>query len=129
MASLEVRQGDIFWADIPPGHTVGSEQYKRRPYVIVSRDHLNRGSTVVGVPLTTQGVDGLQTGHPPHRILIPAREISRDIAFTGDIKDSVAKTDQVRVLAKERLDVKMGQLSRSAVIAVGLGLAYLLDLR
>jgi len=126
---VDAKQGDIYWVDIPVEHTVGSEQYKRRPYVIVSRTLLNRSSrTVIAVPLST--VDATTAAkHPPHRILIPAQEINKDIGFGGTVHDSVAKTDQVRVLDKQRLQNKMGTLSATAVAAVGLGLAFLLDLR
>src|SRR2546425_12694930 len=88
----DIKQGEIYWVNIPASHTLGSEQYNRRPYIIVSRTLINKsGNTVVGVPMTTtQGND------PPHRILIPAREVTRDVGFNGDIKDSVAKTDHIR---------------------------------
>ena len=92
----------------------------------MSRATINRaGNTVVGVPLTTS--DSLLEG-PPYRITIPATEIVRDLAFVGEIKDSIAKTDQIRVLDKLRLEKKMGTLTKTAFIAVGLGLSYLLDL-
>ena len=110
-----------------PAHAVGSEQYNRRPYVIVSRLMVNRsGKTVVGVPLTTAKAG---ESHPPHRIVIPAKEITPDVAFGGEVKDSIAKTDHVRVLDKTRLQNKMGRLSNTAQVAVGLGLAFLFDLR
>jgi mRNA-degrading endonuclease toxin of MazEF toxin-antitoxin module len=128
-APVDVRQGEIYWVDIPASQTVGSEQYNRRPYIIVSRTLVNRRArTVVGVPLSTTGADDKGT-HPPHRIIIPAAEITRDTSYTGDIRESVAKTDQVRVLAKERLGIKVGSLSTTASVAVGLGLAFLFDLR
>lgn len=124
----DFKQGDIYWVDIPPGHTVGSEQFNRRPYVIVSRTLINRsGKTVVGVPLTT--ANALAVNQPPYRIVIPARDIIKDLSYTGTVENSLAKTDQVRVLAKERLETKMGKLSDTAVAAVGLGLAFLFDLR
>ena|ERR1022692_4172043 len=121
----DVKQGEIYWVDIPASHIEGAEIYKRRPYIIVSRTLINRAcKTVVGVPMTTtEGND------PPHRIQIPAREIIRDIAFNGEIKDSVAKTDQIRVLDKSRLERRMGTLSMTAIVAVGLGLEYLFDIR
>ena len=121
----DVKQGEIYWVDIPATHTQGSEIYKRRPYIIVSRTLINRScKTVVGVPLTTR-----EGNDPPHRIVIPAKEIIRDVSFNGDIKDSVAKTDQIRVLDKSRLERKMGTLSDTAIVAVGLGIAFLFDLR
>jgi len=128
-APVEIRQGDIYWVDIPPSHTVGSEQYNRRPYIIVSRTLVNRRSrTVVAVPLTTTGTDDLAS-HPPYRIVIPATEMTRDPSYAGTIQDSVAKSDQVRVLDKTRLGPKIGALSTTASVAVGLGLAFLFDLR
>ncbi len=128
MPPSDVKQGEIYWVDIPAAHTVGSEQYKRRPYIIVSRTLVNRsGKTVVGVPLTTVNAD--TPNEPPYRIIIPAREIARDVLYNGEIKDSIAKTDHVRVLDKSRLEQRMGSLSTTAVAAVGLGLAFLFDLR
>ena len=66
---------------------------------------------------------------PPYRIVVPAKEIVRDIAFNGEIKTSIAKTDQSRVLDKSRLEKRIGKLTNTAMAAVGLGLAYLFDLR
>lgn len=121
------RQGDIYWVEIPPEHAVGSEQYKRRPYIVVSRTSINRsGNTVVGVPLTTAG--SILSG-PPYRIVIPATEIVKDVGFHGEVKDSIAKTDHVRVLDKSRLQNRMGSLTKTAFVAVELGLNYLFDSR
>jgi len=122
---LDIKQGEIYWVNIPASHTLGSEQYNRRPYIIVSRTLINKsGNTVVGVPMTTtEGKD------PSYRIMIPAREIVRDVSYSSEIKNSVAKTDQVRVLDKSRLEQKIGTLSNTAIVAVGLGLAFLFDLR
>ena len=108
-------------------HTVGSEQYARRPYILMSRTSINRsGKTVVGVPLSTSESAKAHTG-PPYRIVIPSFQITRDIAFNGEIKDGVAKTDHVRVLDKSRLEKRMGKLTNTAIAAVGLGLMYLFD--
>jgi mRNA-degrading endonuclease toxin of MazEF toxin-antitoxin module len=95
---------------------------------MVSRLLVNRsGRTVVGVPLSTSYDE--KAPQPSHRILIPAREITLEIGYTGEVKTCLAKTDQIRVLDKARLGRKMGRLSNSALIAVGLGMAFLLDLR
>jgi mRNA-degrading endonuclease toxin of MazEF toxin-antitoxin module len=121
------RQGEIYWVEIPPEHTVGSEQYYRRPYIVVSRTSINRsGKTVVGVPLTTSGSP---FRGPPYRIVIPAKEIVKDVGFHGEVKDSIAKTDQVRVLDKSRLENRMGALTKTSFVAVELGLSYLFDSR
>lgn len=125
---VDIKPGDIYWVNIPRDQTVGSEQYKRRPFVIVSRLLINRSSrVVVGVPLTTGGLD--RPTQPPHRIIIPSTEIVREIGYTDVIEDTVALTDQVRVLAKERLERKRGVLSATALASIGLGLSYLFDLR
>src|SRR5207244_880378 len=99
---------------------VGSEQHSRRPFVIVSRLRINNsGNVVVGLPLTTTGADN-PSGHPPHRIFIPAGEIARDIGFSGAIQDSIALTDQIRALSPSRLESKMGDVSATALAAIGL---------
>jgi len=123
-----IRPGDIYFVNIKPYQVVGSEQHSPRPFVIVSRLAINRnqGNIVVGVPLTTTRAHGI---HPPHRIVIPAAEISKDVLFTGNVLDCVALTDQVRALDKKRLENKMGTLSNTALVAIGLGLAFVFDLQ
>jgi mRNA-degrading endonuclease toxin of MazEF toxin-antitoxin module len=126
---LDIRAGEIFIVHIKASETVGHEQFNARPFIIVSRRLVNfKGNLVVGVPLTTTGADNPMT-HPPYRISIPGAEISKDIAFKGEVKDSIALTDQIRALDKGRLESKMGVLSATALAAVGLGLSYLFDLR
>jgi len=126
---VDVRPGEIYWVTIDPTQTTGSEQHFRRPFVIVSRLRVNRsGRVVVGLPFTRTGADPTAQ-HPPYRIFIPATEISRDGGFTGDIQDSIALIDQVRVLDRKRLENKMGVVSATALAAIGLGLSYLFDLR
>jgi mRNA-degrading endonuclease toxin of MazEF toxin-antitoxin module len=125
-----VKPAEIYYVTIDPAHAVGHEQHSRRPFVIVSRFRVNMMNwVVVGVPLTTTGADKPLTSHPPHRIYIPANEISRDIGFNGAIEDCVALTDQIRALAPERLENRMGTMSGTAFASVGLGLLYLFDLR
>jgi mRNA-degrading endonuclease toxin of MazEF toxin-antitoxin module len=130
---MDPQQGDIFWVDIKQQETQGSEQYGRRPFLVMSRDGVNkRLKTVLTVPLTT--FENTLTpeklaNQPPFRILIPPAQITRDISYTGPISVSVAKTDQARVIDKSRLQTKIGRLSHTAVIAVGVGIAYVFDIR
>jgi mRNA-degrading endonuclease toxin of MazEF toxin-antitoxin module len=63
-----------------------------------------------------------------HRILLPVAEIIQDVGYPDPFQDSVALTDQIRVLDVTRLEVKMGRLSDSAVISVGLGLSFLFNI-
>lgn len=122
---MEIKQGDIYWVNIPSSQTVGSEQWKRRPYIIVSRTMINKlGHNVVGVPLTTEIRKASQ-----HRIQIPASMMIKEVGCTSTIQDSVALTDQIRVLDISRLEQpRIGCLSRTALIGVGLGLAFLFDI-
>jgi mRNA interferase MazF len=121
----EIQRGDIFWVTIAPEETKGSEQYGRRPFLVVSRNAVNRAlKTVVAVPLSTT-----TDNQPAHRILIPINEITRDPSCTSQLQHSVAKTDQVRVIDKSRMEQRIGKLSQTAIIAVGHGLAYVFDIR
>jgi mRNA-degrading endonuclease toxin of MazEF toxin-antitoxin module len=129
MSTPDIKQGEIYWVDIPKDHTRGSEQYKRRPYIIVSRTAVNKVcQTVVGVPLST-AVDPKKAIQHPFRVVIPPREIVKDAGYSGEIRLSLAKTDQVRVLDKSRLETRLGALSATATAAVGGGLAFLFDVR
>jgi mRNA interferase MazF len=122
---MDVQQGDIFWVDIPEDQTEGSEQFGRRPFLIVSRTAVNRAlKTVVAVPLSS-AVDN----QPAHRIVIPPTQISKDPSCRSNLTLSVAKTDQVRVIDKSRLQQRIGRLSQTAVIAVSHGLAFVFDIR
>jgi mRNA-degrading endonuclease toxin of MazEF toxin-antitoxin module len=131
---MPIEQGDLYWINIPANQTEGSEQFGRRPFVVVSRTAINnRLDTVVVVPMTTFG-DQTQTAallaaQPPFRIVVPVAEMIRDVSCTSQLSTSVAKTDQVRVVAKTRLAQKIGRLSQTATIAVCGGLAFLFDIR
>ena len=119
----DIRQGDIFWIEVPG--TTGSEQSGRRPYIIMSRLAVHRSlPTIVGVPMSTRVHKA-----NAHRILLPASEIIRDPSCMSQVQDSVALCDHVRVIDKSLLNGKIGRLSQTAIISVGLGLAFLFDLR
>jgi len=105
-------------------NTVDTEQKKDRPYVIMSRNSVNDlEDNVVGVPLTTRVHKASS-----FRIKLPVTEIIKDASYSGSIEESVALTDQIRVLAVSRLMRKVGRLSDAAIIAVGLGLSFLFDI-
>jgi mRNA-degrading endonuclease toxin of MazEF toxin-antitoxin module len=122
---LILRPGDIYWVEIHPSEARGSEQFKTRPFVIVSKFGINKVlKTVVGVPLSIGATAKESTGY---RIFIPKEEI---IAAPGDAKDCIAKCDAVRQIdVAERVRGRFGTLSTTALTAVGGGLAYLFDLR
>lgn len=80
--------------------------------------------TVVVVPLSTS-----TENQPAYRVMIPVSEITKDQSSGSQLKLSVAKTDQVRVIDKSRLEQRIGRLSQTATIAVGHGLAFVFDIR
>jgi mRNA-degrading endonuclease toxin of MazEF toxin-antitoxin module len=105
--------------------TSGSGQAGHRPYIIVSRDTVNKGKrTAVGVSLSTK----TQKANS-YRILLPVAEIITEIGTTYQFKDSVALCDHIRVLDLDQIKYKIGRLSDTAVASVGLGLSFIFDLR
>lgn len=125
----EVKCGGIYLytpptSSAPLFNTSGSEQSGVRPWIIVSRDLVNRGKpTAVGVPLTTK-VHKANS----YRIALPASELIPEIGCEAFV-DSVALCDHVRVLDLKQIQKRIGRLSDTAVVAVGLGLAFIFDLR
>jgi mRNA interferase MazF len=105
------RRGEVWWVRLDP--TLGSEIAKTRPCLIVSSDVLNeRRRTVVVAPLSSS-----PKGRAP--LMVPVRFAGRDV---------VAVTDQIRAVAKQRLDRSMGELSPDYLEAVEQGLREILDL-
>lgn len=122
---MDIHQGDIFWVEIRQEETKGSEQFGRRPFLVVSRDAINKTvKTVVMVPLSTT-----IEHQPPHRIVVSPQEITKDVLCNSQLQRSVVKTDQVRVIDKSRLEEtnRIGRLSRTALLAVSLGLKYVFE--
>lgn len=112
-----MRRGEVYDARLDP--TEGSEQAGSRPVVIVSRDAINAASAVViAVPCTT---------YRPGRRIYP----SQVMLSTGDgglSVDSVALCEEVRALAKTRLDRLRGTLSPASMAHLDRALAIALDL-
>ncbi len=122
---MEPSQGDIYWVDIPQQQTQGSEQFGPRPFVILSRNAVNKTvKTVLAAPMSTN-----ISQQPPYRIVIPVTEIIKDIQCTRPLSTSVVKTDQLRVIDKSRLRDKVGKLSQTATNSVLAGVAFVFDIR
>lgn len=97
---LLMRRGDIFAVRLDPVR--GSEANKRRPAVIVSNDAANAtasrlGRGVVTVVPITSSVDRVY----PFQVFLPS-------AKTGLDRDSKAQAEQIRSVAVERLEVRLG---------------------
>jgi mRNA interferase MazF len=108
---VEVRRGEIWWVRLDP--TLGSEIAKTRPCVIFSGNLFNKlRRTVVVIPLSSSP----QPGSP---LLVPVRSDGREV---------VAVTDQIRAIAKQRLERRLGELSSEDLKAVEQGVREVLEL-
>jgi mRNA-degrading endonuclease toxin of MazEF toxin-antitoxin module len=120
---MAIEKGDIYWV-VLTGH--GSEQNGRRPCIVMSRKVVNDAlKTVLIVPMTTN----MGSPHPAFRIRLPLADFLKNPACTSTLQDSIAKCDQVRVLDQSLLESKIGRLTATAIAAVELGIAYVLDIR
>lgn len=96
---MEVRRGDIYYADLSP--VVGSEQGGVRPVLIVQNDAGNKHSpTVIAAAITSRQ----DKARLPTHIEISGGEC-------GLSRDSVVLLEQVRTIDKRRLMEKRGAVS------------------
>ena len=112
-----MKRGDIDLANLNP--TIGSEQAGTKPVLIVSRDGINDSSPVVViVPLTTYTVN--KKIYPSHHLVKAEKN--------GLTTDSIVKCEQIRAIAKSRLQAKRGSLSVRDMEAVDKALKITLDI-
>ena len=98
MRKLNIKRGDIYYADLSP--VVGSEQGGVRPVLIVQNDIGNKFSqTVIAAAITSQQT---KANLPTH--------IRLDANRSGLAKDSTVLLEQVRTLDKKRLKDRMGTI-------------------
>ena len=121
MNPLNVKRGDIYFADLSP--VVGSEQGGLRPVLIIQNDVGNRYSpTVIAAAITSRmGKNRL----PTHIDLLRGEN-----GENGLPRDSIVLLEQIRTLDKRRLREKMGHLDENTMrevneaISVSVGLPY-----
>ncbi|MEL7075996.1 MAG: type II toxin-antitoxin system PemK/MazF family toxin [Cyanobacteria bacterium J06648_1] len=112
-----MKRGDIYQANLNPA--IGSEQAGMRTVVIVSRDGINNSSPVVViVPLTTYSDN--KKIYPSHHIVKAGKN--------GLTADSIVKCEQIRAIAKSRLQAKRGTLAEEDIKAIAKALKITLDL-
>ena len=122
---LNPQRGDVYWVNIPKRHAVGHEQYKRRPFLIVSNNSIHYLDMVIGVPLSFQ----THKANRQFRIRILASEIILDPGSTLDPGERIALSEQVRALSVERLEpTRQAKVSDNAVYSVEAGLAFVMDI-
>ncbi len=113
---MQIRRGDIFYADLSP--VVGSEQGGLRPVLIVQNDVGNRYSpTVIAAAITSK----LSKSKLPTHIDVYAERV-------GLQRDSVVLLEQMRTIDKQRLKEKMGHLDDDAMHAVDTAISVSLGL-
>jgi mRNA interferase MazF len=115
---MVVRQGDVFWADMPPPS--GSEPGDRHPVVVVQSDAFNQTSidTIVVVPLTSN----LSRAADPGNVELPA-------GSTGLPKDSVANVSQIITIDREFLTGRTGRISASELQSILDGIELIIGRR
>ena len=117
MASLNVKRGDIFYADLSP--VVGSEQGGIRPVIIIQNDIGNRYSpTVIVAAITSQ----INKAKLPTHVEISSEEY-------GLNRDSVVLLEQIRNLDKKRLKEKIGHMTEDDMKKVNKSLLISLNLQ
>jgi mRNA interferase MazF len=103
-----ILRGEIRWADLNPVR--GSEQAGQRPVLILSQDVFNeRSGTVIAVAITSQ----------PQRAGVP---LTLELESKGLPKQSWVKISQIRTLAVERIDKRIGRASPEEMAQVIEGL-------
>jgi len=103
----------------------GQEQLGLRPYIVMSRDLVNRGKTAaVAVPFTTKTHKANS-----YRINLPVGEFIKDVESNYEFADSVALCDNVRVIDATRIRRKIGRLSDNGIFSVQLGLTFVFGIR
>ena len=103
--------GEIYLAEHPAG--------QEHPFLIVSRDELNRGKRVIGVNITSVDVERRSTY--PNCIRIAAGQF-------GLNKDSVIQCENVVALNRVRLEAApIGKVDRETMRDVIKALGYVFD--
>jgi len=103
---VTVKRGEVWLANLDP--TRGSEQAGTRPVLIFQNDLINKfTTTVLAIPFTTN----LRRASLPSCLLVSKGD-------GGLASDSVALCHQLRVLDKNRLHRKLGEVSQESITAM-----------
>ena len=109
MMEDKIKRGNVFIADLSP--TIGSEQFGKRPVVILSNNLSNKYSpTILIAPLTKV----IKKEILPTHIFIEKNEFLK--------YDSLILLEQLRTIDKSRLTYYKGILSRTIMNRINIGL-------
>ncbi len=115
---MNIRQGDIFWADL--GAPRGSEPGYRHPYVVIQNNVFNQSkiSTTVVCALTSN----LKRARAPGNVFLQKGE--------GNLKkDSVVNISQIITVNKTDLLEKIGSISPPRIREIIEGVKFLIEPR
>ena len=109
MIDRKIEKGDVFTANL--GVIVGSEQWGKRPVVIIQNNIANEYSpTVIVAPLTTIIK---KTKQPTHIFIKHNKFITHN---------SIVLLEQIRTLDKIRLDSYLGKIDNNQITKIDIGL-------
>ena len=105
---MDIKRGEIYFADVTKYNSIGSEQSGRRPVLILQNDIGNRFSptTIIAI-ITTKSKRELPTHVELHR-----DEVNK-LKY-----DSVVALEQITTIDKNRLKFKIGELSDKDTVRV-----------
>ncbi len=107
-----ILRGEVRWADLQP--TIGNEQARKRPVLILSENVFNqRSGTVIGVALTSQTPSA---GFP----------LTLELESSELPKQSWVKISQIRTLSTKRIGKKLGLVRPEEIVSVIEGLNEIL---
>ncbi|MCI6044908.1 type II toxin-antitoxin system PemK/MazF family toxin [bacterium] len=113
---MNIRRGDIFYADLRP--VVGSEQGGIRPVLIIQNDVGNKHSpTVICAAITSK----------MNKAKLPTH-IEIDASTYDIVRDSVILLEQLRTIDKQRLKDKVCHLDQDILSQVDRALQISLEL-
>lgn len=105
------KRGDVYWANLDP--TIGTEINKKRPCLIISSDESNEESSKVTVAAITSSV----------KIVYPFQ-----VKIYMKNKEGKILLNQIRTIAKQRLDGKIIHLDKEIMLQVDKALKITLAL-
>ena len=110
----EPKRGEIWWVDFTP--SVGAEIQKTRPAVVVNLDGVGRLGVRLVVPLTTWQE---KFANRPWMIHVAKSKTN------GLSNDSAADILQLKAVAKERLQERLGHLEGANLVEVANAIALI----
>ncbi len=116
MKSMEIKRGDIVLVSLDP--TIGSEQGKTRPALVIQNDIGNEFSPITIVaPITSK----TYSKEYPTNVEISSKE-------SGLEKKSTVLLNQIRAIDKKRIVKKINNLNNELMTKVNMAIKVSLDL-